>query len=405
MNDFDVIIVGAGMVGLTVANLFKDTRLRVALIDKSESSVNTSATGLDEPKFDSRVSALSSSSREILTRLGAWTLIEQQRYCDLREMYVWDADGTGSITFSADDLAAPRLGTIVENSLVIEALTHCLESTCNVELIRPCSVDALEEIDDWVLLNTADQGVLRARLVIAADGVNSKIRELKSFEVREWEYNHNAIVSTVKTAKPHQKIALQRFMPTGPLALLPLSSSVNDNCQMYSSIVWSAEPAYAESLMDMTDKDFCLQLSKCSESRFGEVIDCGACQIFPLKQRHSVNYSKDRIVLVGDAAHSIHPLAGQGANLGFLDAEALTNEIKKGLNVGREVFDPVTMDRYQRARKGHNLGLMVLMEGFKRVFAEDILSVRWLRNFGMSRIDELKPIKNYLARRAMGLNT
>jgi len=118
-----------------------------------------------------------------------------------------------------------------------------------------------------------------------------------------------------------------------------------------------------------------------------------------------VNYSKDRIVLVGDAAHSIHPLAGQGANLGFLDAEALTNEIKKGLNVGREVFDPVTMDRYQRARKGHNLGMMVLMEGFKRVFAEDILSVRWLRNFGMSRIDELKPIKNYLARRAMGLNT
>ena len=122
------------MVGLTVANLFKDTRLKVALIDKSESSAKTLATGLDEPKFDSRVSALSSSSREILTRLGAWTLIEQQRYCDLREMYVWDADGTGSITFSADDLAAPRLGTIIENSLVIEALTQCLESTCNVEL-------------------------------------------------------------------------------------------------------------------------------------------------------------------------------------------------------------------------------------------------------------------------------
>ena len=405
VNDFDVIIVGAGMVGLTVANLFKNTRLRVALIDKSESSAAISGIGLDEPKFDSRVSALSSSSREILTRLGAWTLIEQQRYCDMREMHVWDADGTGSITFSADDLAAPRLGTIIENSLVIEALTQCLESTCNAELIRPCSVDALEEIDDWVLLNTADQGILRARLVIAADGANSKIRELKSFEVRAWEYNHNAIVSSVKTARPHEKIALQRFMPTGPLAFLPLSSGVNNNCQMYSSIVWSAEPAYAESLMDLTDKDFCRQLSKSSESRFGEIIECGTRQMFPLKQRHSVNYSKDRVVLVGDAAHSIHPLAGQGANLGFLDAEALTNEIIKGLNVGREVFDPVTMDRYQRARKGHNLGMMVLMEGFKRVFAEDILSVRWLRNFGMSRIDELKPIKNYLARRAMGLST
>ena len=404
MNEFDVIIVGAGMVGLTVASLFEDTQLKVALIDKSESSAKTSSTGLGEPKFDSRVSALSPLSRDILTRLGAWSLIEQKRHCDLRKMHVWDSDGTGSITFSAEDLAVPRLGTIIENSLVIEALTECLESRSNVELIRPSSVDALEEVDDWVLLNTEEQGVLRAKLVIAADGVNSKIRELKSFEVREWEYNHHAIVTTIETVKTHQKVALQRFMPTGPLALLPLSMGANDNCQKYSSIVWSAEPSYAKSLMDLTNKDFCFELSKCSESRFGQIVDCGTRQLFPLKQIHSVNYSKDRVVLVGDAAHSIHPLAGQGANLGLLDAEALTNEIKKGLSVGRAVSDPVLMDRYQRARKGHNLGMMVLMEGFKRIFAEDILSVRWLRNFGMSKIDELHPFKNYLAKRAMGLD-
>ena len=404
MNDFDVIIVGAGMVGLTVASLFEDTQLRVALIDKSESSAKTTPTGLGEPKFGSRVSALSPSSRDILKRLGVWSLIEQKRYCDLRQMHIWDSDGTGSITFSAEDLAAPRLGTIIENSIVIEALMDSLESRSNIELIRPSSVYSLDEVDDWVLLNTTEQGVLRAKLVIAADGVNSKIRELKSFEVREWEYNHHAIVTTVETAKAHQKVALQRFMPTGPLALLPLSIGANDNCQKYSSIVWSAEPSYAKSLMDLTDKDFCFELSKCSESRFGQIVDCGTRQLFPLKQSHSVNYSKDRVVLVGDAAHSIHPLAGQGANLGFFDAEALANEIKKGLSVGRTVSDPVTMDRYQRARKGHNLGMMVLMEGFKRIFAEDILSVRWLRNFGMSRIDELQPVKNYLAKRAMGLD-
>ena len=159
------------------------------------------------------------------------------------------------------------------------------------------------------------------------------------------------------------------------------------------------------SLINLSDNDFCVELTISAEARFGEVTDCGARYLFPLKQRHSVNYSKSRVVLVGDAAHSIHPLAGQGVNLGLLDAEALSKEIKRGLSAGREVSDPVIMNRYQRARKVDNLGMMALMEGFKRVFEADTLAVRWLRNFGMSSINDLRSVKKFLARRAMGLDS
>ena len=404
-NDFDIIIVGAGMVGLTVASLLEDSQLRIALVDKNEDPTITLAAERDKSGFEARVSALSASSRKILKQLGAWNLIEEKRHCDFHKMHVWDADGTGSIMFSAEDLAVPRLGTIVENSLVVEALMQRLKLKGDVELFCPCSVESLGEGDDWVTLNTAEHRILRAKLVIAADGANSKIREFSNFRVREWEYNHNAIVATVKTEIPHQKTALQRFMPTGPLAFLPLSTDTGAVCQEYSSIVWSAETSYAESLIKLSDKEFCIELTKSAEARFGEVTDCSSRYLFPLKQRHSVNYSKHRVVLVGDAAHSIHPLAGQGVNLGFLDAEALSNEIRKGLSLGRAVCDPTIMSRYQRVRKGHNLGMMALMEGFKRIFAEDTLAVRWLRNFGMNSIDDLRPIKNFLARRAMGLDS
>ena len=404
-NDFDVIIVGAGMVGLTVASMLEDAQLRVAVVDKNEVPSPVKETKNHQLKFDARVSALSASSRRILKQLGVWSLVEQQRYCDFYTMHVWDADGTGNIMFSADELAVPRLGTIIENSCVVGALAQLLESKGNIELLRPCSVTSLSEVEDWVTLNTTEHGILRAKLVVAADGANSKIREFCDFRVREWEYDHHAIVATVKTAIPHQNSAFQRFMPTGPLALLPLSSDNRDDSQQHSSIVWSTEPSFAQSLMNLSDRDFCAELTRCSEARLGEVVNSSPRYLFPLKQRHSVSYSKHRIVLVGDAAHSIHPLAGQGVNLGLLDAKALSNEIHKGLSAGREIADPTIMDRYQRARKGHNLGMMALMEGFKRVFADDTLAVRWLRNFGMSSINDLRPIKTFLARRAMGLDS
>ena len=261
------------------------------------------------------------------------------------------------------------------------------------------------EVNDGGTRLITDKGQQKiAKLVIAADGANSKIRELAKFPTREWDYNHNAIVTTAKTELAHQHTALQRFIDTGPLAFLPLAAEPNDSIQNYCSVVWTAIPKHAEYLMQLSDNDFCTELTKAIEGRLGNIEWCDKRLTFPLRQRHSVDYVKNNVVLIGDAAHSIHPLAGQGVNLGFLDAAVLARELHHGIEVGRELADPSVLGRYQRKRKGHNLEMMWLMEGFKHLFAEQALPIRWLRNIGMSGVDNISVVKNNLARRAMGLD-
>lgn len=403
-KDYDIAIVGAGMVGLTIANLFRNTSLHIALIDRNESLLTLPALEQKSPRFDPRVSALSMASRNILEELGVWKNIMDERLCGYLNMRVWDADGTGEINFSASDLNQAELGTIVENSVLIKALTNALTGVSNIDFLFPHSVVELIETNDNVELKTANDICIKAKLVIAADGSNSKIRELAGFSIKEWDYDHHAIVTTVETRKAHQKIALQRFIETGPLAFLPLLTHAEDKEQNYCSIVWSVIPERAEELMELGDKEFCEELNRSIEFRLGNIQDCEKRYCFPLKQRHALEYVKGKIVLAGDAAHSIHPLAGQGVNLGFLDARALASEINLGLGAGRKISDPIVLNRYQRKRKGHNLSMMWLMEGFKHLFAEQSLPVRWLRNIGMNGVDNFPIAKNYLARRAMGLD-
>jgi len=402
-KDYDIAIVGAGMVGLTIANLFRNTSLHIALIDRNESLLTLPALEQKSPRFDPRVSALSMASRNILEELGVWKNIMDERLCGYLNMRVWDADGTGEINFSASDLNQAELGAIVENSVLIKALTNALTGVSNIDFLSPHSVVELIETNDNVELKTANDICIKAKLVIAADGSNSKIRELAGFSIKEWDYDHHAIVTTVETQKAHQKIALQRFIETGPLAFLPLLTHAEDKEQNYCSIVWSVIPERAEELMELGDKEFCEELNRSIEFRLGNIQDCEKRYCFPLKQRHALEYVKGKIVLAGDAAHSIHPLAGQGVNLGFLDARALASEINLGLGAGRKISDPIVLNRYQRKRKGHNLSMMWLMEGFKHLFAEQSLPVRWLRNIGMNGVDNFPIAKNYLARRAMGL--
>ncbi len=403
-KDYDIAIVGAGMVGLTIANLFRNTSLHIALIDRNESLLTLPALEQKSPRFDPRVSALSMASRNILEELGVWKNIMDERLCGYLNMRVWDADGTGEINFSASDLNQAELGTIVENSVLIKALTNALTGVSNIDFLFSHSVVELIETNDNVELKTANDICIKAKLVIAADGSNSKIRELAGFSIKEWDYDHHAIVTTVETRKAHQKIALQRFIETGPLAFLPLLTHAEDKEQNYCSIVWSVIPERAEELMELGDKEFCEELNLSIEFRLGNIQDCEKRYCFPLKQRHALEYVKGKIVLAGDAAHSIHPLAGQGVNLGFLDARALASEINLGLGAGRKISDPIVLNRYQRKRKGQNLSMMWLMEGFKHLFAEQSLPVRWLRNIGMNGVDNFPIAKNYLARRAMGLD-
>ena len=401
-QSFDIVIVGGGMVGATMACLLRDLDLNIALVDRVEFDVLNAEVTRD--KFDPRVSAVTAATKKIFADLKVWPDIEAARCCNYLDMHVWDADGTGSISFSAIDLNQSELGTIVENSILGSALYKQISNQENLNLLAPMNIASMEVNDGGTRLIT-DKGQQKiAKLVIAADGANSKIRELAKFPTREWDYNHNALVTTAKTELAHQQPALQRFIDTGPLAILPLAAEPNDSIQNYCSVVWTAIPKHAEYLMQLSDNDFCTELTKAIEGRLGNIEWCDKRLTFPLRQRHSVDYVKNNVVLIGDAAHSIHPLAGQGVNLGFLDAAVLARELHHGIEVGRELADPSVLGRYQRKRKGHNLEMMWLMEGFKHLFAEQALPIRWLRNIGMSGVDNISVVKNNLARRAMGLD-
>jgi 2-octaprenylphenol hydroxylase len=418
--DVDIAIVGAGLVGTSLARLLASLPLKVALIDQREFSLFKTPFDSTELEFDPRVSALTEASKLLFQKLGIWEAIADKRASPYQEMEVWDADGTGSIDFSASVLGSDELGHIVENSLILSALHDSLESIENLELIGGAAIQQLilgssysEHQGDSDSNNPADKAqlitesglVISASLVVAADGGNSLIRKLANIDTKEWDYDHTAIVTTVKTQLPHGAKALQRFMSTGPLAFLPLSPSQDSADQQYCSIVWSCLPELAESLMLLSQEDFNESLEQAIESKLGKIESSAKRFAVPLRQRHGKKYYQNNVVLVGDAAHTIHPLAGQGVNLGLLDVAALAEELSHGLDNSRSVFDPVVLSRYERKRRGHNIATMWAMEGFKRLFAEEALPVRWLRNVGLRSINNLPLLKNQIARKAMGLDS
>jgi len=410
-KEFDVVIAGAGMVGASLACLLAESSLSIALVDRKRlvQGKDSDSPKLHSDKFDPRVSAISQASQQLFRQLGVWEDMNAVRVCNYNAMQVWDAEGTGSIDFSAEQINQPELGSIVENSIIIAALHKRVAQLENVFSITPFSIESFEQVEREdgliVKLNADDGQAIRAPLIIAADGANSKLRALANFECREWDYEQHALVTTVRTQLPHNNTALQRFMETGPLAFLPLRSATEDDTQHFCSIVWSMLPDQAERVMSLSEDEFNSELAAALESKLGAIEWSDKRFVFPLRQRHALDYVKEGIVLVGDAAHTIHPLAGQGVNLGLLDAKALAEELQRGIQAGRSVADPKVLLRYQRRRKGNNLSMMWLMEGFKRLFGQQDLSIRWLRNIGMNAVDKMTPIKNQLIRKAMGLDS
>lgn len=410
-NEFDVVIVGGGMVGASLACALADSGLRLAVLDSQPiaASAGSSARPAEEPAFDPRVSAITPASQQFLHEIGAWDAIAAQRLSPYTDMHVWDGDGTGSIHFAAADVHAELLGHIIENSVILTALRQRLGGN-NITLLAPVTLTSLTPPDSaspeaLVRIELADGRCLSTRLLVAADGANSTVRELAGFQTREWDYQHHAIVTTVRTALPHRQTAIQRFMDAGVLAFLPLRTNPEEGVeeQRHCSIVWSVLPEVAQELMALDDTAFARELQAAIENRLGTIESVDKRSSFPLRQRHAHSYVQQGIALIGDAAHTIHPLAGQGVNLGLQDASVLAAEILQALNKGRDFADLRTLRRYQRRRIGHNLGMMWMMEGFKRLFAEQPLAVRWLRNAGMAGLDRTVLLKNQIMRSAMGI--
>ena len=399
-SDVDVLVVGAGIAGSALAAALTGRGLRLAVVEARPLAAGPAPPTPGLAGFDRRVSALTPRSRRFLDTLGAWAPLAAQRVCDYGHMTVWDAEGTGRIDFSAAEVGADALGTIVENRLLVAALQARWLSAADVAALAPDSVEAVAREGGRLRLRLASGGSVSAALVVAADGAQSPLRQALGFRTREWDYGQQAIVASVATARSHAETVWQRILPTGPLALLPLP--VGDDAH-YCSIVWSADDSLAEQLLALGDEPFCAALSAASEHCLGEVLASSPRLSFPLRQRHAVDYVAPGVALVADAAHTIHPLAGQGINLGLADVEVLAREI---LRAARLALDPGSLDvlgRFQRERKGDNLLMMAAMEGFKRLFGARAPSARLLRNSGLRLVDGAVPLKRQLVRRAMGM--
>ncbi len=398
---YDLVIVGAGMAGAALALACSELPLRIALLEAQ--TVRDGWPPLQESvvDYDSRVSALTEASRQLLMQLGVWPAISACRSCAYSDMEVWDGEGTGRIHFSAAEVNRSELGHIVENRVITAALIDRLRQQGRVQCLFGKPLVGLEQRAETCVLQLEGGQQLDADLVVAADGANSRLREWAGFTTREWDYHHQALVTTVETSLPHANTAWQRFLPEGPLAFLPLPDSAGRQC--YSSIVWSALPEFSESLMAMSEADFNQALTRHFEERLGEVLASAKRVCFPLRQRHAVDYFKGRVVLVGDAAHTIHPLAGQGINLGFADVQALAEELERTLASGGGCSDAALLSRYQRRRKGDNLAMMAAMEGFQNLFESSLLPLRIVRNMGMRALNELGPVKRQIISKAMGL--
>ena len=386
---FDVVVVGGGLVGATLACRLGQSGIRVALCEAT-----VPAALPEDGTFDLRVSALTRASRQLLEAIGAWQRIPAARCTVFREMRVWDATGDGNIHFDAADIGADALGYVVENRVIQSALEQTLLACPNVEQFRPATMLALQRQHGQVTVLLRDTR-LRARLVVGADGANSLVRQLAGIEISGGDYQQSAVVATVVTGAGHGGTAWQRFFPTGPLALLPLPGS-------RVSIVWTTTPGQAQQLLGCAAPEFCARLHQASDDRLGAILSVEGRASFALGHSRARAYVAERIALVGDAAHRIHPLAGQGVNLGLLDVAALTEVIEKSWLKQRDIGLEYNLRPYERWRKGHNWLMQGGMSGFKQLFGSRLAPVRAARNFGLSATDRAPALKRLFMRFASG---
>lgn len=378
------------MVGSLLACALGDSGLKVAVLDHRPT----------EPPpvqgYDLRVSAVTLASVSIFKAVGAWEAI-QPRAAPVRAMRVWDATGTGSIHFDAAEIGEPCLAYIIENSLMQSALVERLRHFTNVHYLCPVEIETLERSPETTALTLKDGRRLNARLLVGADGAQSRIRELAGIAVRRLPLDQKSIVANVVVAKPHQETARQRFLPTGPLAFLPLPEP------QLCSIVWSAETKRADELMALDDAAFLGQLQRAFGDTLGQIQSIGPRAAFPLALAHAVSYVSERLALIGDAAHTVHPLAGQGVNLGYLDAATLAEVLLDAAAEKKDIGATRVLRRFERWRKGDNMVTVSITGGFRYLFGNDLPGVRELRNLGLSLTDAATPVKNLIMRRASGL--
>lgn len=380
----DVIVVGAGIVGATLACALAQNNFRVALIDK-----NTGGN-------DRRVSALTLAAARLFDNLGIWSRVAPTARHPISRMHVWEE--AGHIDFTAAAIGSAYLGYVVPNGAIVTALRACMREAANIDMRAPFALDAMAIDADGVSVHGGDTA-LRARVLVGADGAQSQVRTFAQIGTRVHAYAQHGIVAEVTTARANDGTAWQRFLPSGPLALLPLAGNTY-------SLVWSLADGTTVDRDDDTSFIAALRAAfgpEFVEEHLGDIVAVGPRAEFPLNAAHAERYTSARVVLVGDAAHVIHPLAGQGLNLGLLDAAALAQTLASAAAQQRDIGSERVLRGYERWRKGDALAMLAFTHGMQRLFGVRAPGVKTLRNVGLQWMNRLAPVKRAMIRQAAGL--
>ncbi len=387
---YDVLIVGSGTVGAALACALGNSLLKVSVLDRAPSAV-------PGPEYDRRVSAITLASQAFFENTGAWEGMVRQRVSPVREMQIWSEDGSGSVHFNAAEIGEPGLAWIIENSVIQSALHERLHQFTNVHYLSPIEVAQISLADEGVTVTLKDGRALRTRVLVGADGADSEVRLVTGIETRSLNLDQKGLVATVTTEKPHAQIARQRFLATGPLAFLPLDEP--NTC----SIVWSADTARADQLLALDDPAFLVTLQASIGDVLGKIRTVSQRVAFPLTLSHAKAYTAPHVALIGDAAHTVHPLAGQGVNLGILDAACLAEVLLEASVKQKYIGAQAVLRRYERWRKGDNLAMVSITGAFRYLFGNNLPLVSPLRNLGLDLTNAATPVKNFIMRRASGL--
>lgn len=391
MQAFDVVIAGGGMVGLALACGLQSTGLRIAVLERQPPTPT-------DANYSLRVSAVNAASECLLRHLGVWEGIAAQRLSPYNAMTVWDKDSFGNIHFDGEAFGFSHLGHIIENDVIQRALWRRAAQSSAVTLLAPAALKQVAWGVNEAFITLQDDTMLTARLVVGADGAHSWLRQQADIPLTFWDYRHHALVATVRTGQPHRATARQVFHGDGILAFLPLDDP--NQC----SIVWSLPPLRAEAMRTLPADTFNRQLAVAFDMRLGLCELVSERQTFPLTGRYARSFAAHRLALVGDAAHTIHPLAGQGVNLGLMDVATLIGELKRLQTQGKDIGHYLYLRRYERQRK-HSAALMLAgMQGFRDLFRGENPAKKLLRDIGLTLADRLPGVKPTLVRQAMGLN-
>lgn len=382
---FDVIIAGGGMVGASVAVRLAQAGMQVAVVEK-QAPQPFDKTGA----ADLRVSSLNLRSEAWLQQLGAWQHLEKMRLCPYQRLQA--SEGPAVVTFAADEIGRSHLGHIVENNLIQLSLWQQFDK--NISLFCPEDITALNQNDDNATLTLESGRQLQAQLIIAADGARSQLRQMAGIGTNGWQYQQACLVVHVRTPYPQQDITWQQFNESGPRAFLPLQGEE-------ASLVWYDDAAKVKQLAGLSPAQLQQQVLQYFPPELGN-IEVLRSSWFPLSRMHANHYSKGRLVLAGDAAHTINPLAGQGVNLGFADARKLTSLLVDAFEQGLPLYSASLLQRYERARRPANLLMMSTMDGFYQAFSSSLPPVRWLRQQGLQLASRAGILKKLVSRYAVG---